>query len=122
MERADIEETFAPFRAVTIRKMFGGHGIYAGGLCFAIEAFGEIYLKADAQTQGAFEAEGARRFTYDMGGKVKSMAYYTLPEVAQDDEDALKRWCACAFEAARRADLAKQAKARKSAAKRPKKA
>lgn len=118
MQRADIEEIFAPFGAVTIRKMFGGHGVYADGLCFAIEAFGEIYLKADAQTQSAFEAEGSRRFTYDMGGKVKSMAYYTLPGAAEDDAAALKRWSALALEAARRADLAKQAKAKKGAARR----
>ena len=30
------QELFEPFAAVAVKRMFGGHGIYADGLCFAI--------------------------------------------------------------------------------------
>jgi DNA transformation protein len=116
MDAAAIKDIFAAFAQVSVRKMFGGHGVYADGLCFAIEAFGEIYLKVDAETEPAFEAAGTKRFTYEMSGKPKSMAYRTMPGEAEDDEEALKRWCGLALAAARRADLAKQAKAVRGAA------
>ena len=39
---------FDAFGPVTVRKMFGGAGIYHEGLIFALEGDGEILLKADA--------------------------------------------------------------------------
>ncbi|WP_246716701.1 MULTISPECIES: TfoX/Sxy family protein [unclassified Methylocystis] len=44
--------------------MFGGHGVYADGLFFAIEADGEIYLKADRQSAVRFQEAGSRPFVY----------------------------------------------------------
>lgn len=116
MDAAAIEDLFAAFAPVSVRKMFGGHGVYADGLCFAIEAFGEIYLKVDSETESAFEAAGTKRFVYEMAGKPKSMAYRTLPGEAEDDAEALRRWSGMALAAARRAELAKRAKAARSAA------
>ena len=43
-----LKALFEPFGPVTVRRMFGGSGIYADGLCFAIEADGDVYIKADA--------------------------------------------------------------------------
>ncbi|HEY8124253.1 MAG TPA: TfoX/Sxy family protein [Methylocystis sp.] len=37
MDRARIEEIFAPFAAVSVKRMFGGHGVYADGLFFAMK-------------------------------------------------------------------------------------
>jgi len=116
MDAAAITDIFAAFAPVSVRKMFGGHGVYADGLCFAIEAFGEIYLKVDAETEPAFETAGAKRFVYEMSGKPKSMAYRTLPGEAEDDEEALRRWSGLALAAARRADAAKRAKPARGAA------
>ena len=51
MDRDGLEELFAPFAVVSVRRMFGGHGVYADGLCFALEIGGEVYLKVDAETE-----------------------------------------------------------------------
>ncbi len=64
MDRARIEELFAPFAAVSVKRMFGGHGVYADGLFFAIEADGEIYLKADRRSAPRFQEAGSRPFVY----------------------------------------------------------
>jgi DNA transformation protein and related proteins len=102
-----LKELFEPFGAVTVRSMFGGAGIYADGLCFAIASRGEVFLKVDAETQGAFEAAGSQAFVYEMQGKPKSMAFRRLVAEAYDDPEELKRWAGLGLEAARRAAAAK---------------
>ncbi|MBI1866700.1 MAG: TfoX/Sxy family protein [Methylocystis sp.] len=118
MQRDRIEELFAPFAAVSVKRMFGGHGVYADGLFFALEADGEIYLKADATTQALFEAAGARRFVYQGAKRPVAMSYWRLVDAAFEDEDELRHWAGLALAAARRAQSEKAAKAsrRKSAA------
>ncbi len=114
MDAEGLRELFAPFGSVTVRRMFGGAGIYADGLCFAIESRGEVYIKADAETQGAFAAAGSAAFVYEMQGKPKEMAYWRLVAEAYDDPEALKHWAALGFAAARRAAAAKAAKPKRA--------
>jgi DNA transformation protein len=44
---AYLPEVFELFGPVTIRKMFGGYGVYHDGLMFALVADDTLYLKAD---------------------------------------------------------------------------
>jgi DNA transformation protein len=46
------------------KRMFGGAGVYAEGLCFAIEQDGEVFLKVDAQSEPTFSAVGSSPFVY----------------------------------------------------------
>ena len=108
MDADSLKALFEPFGPVTVRRMFGGSGIYAEGLCFAIEAGGEVYIKADALSQPTFSAAGSAPFTYAMNGKPKSMSYWRLPEIAHDEADELRRWAGIGLEAARRAAEAKR--------------
>ena len=104
MTNTDIEDMFASLGPVSIRRMFGGKGIYHGGRIVAIELQGDILLKADAISAPAFEAAGARRWRYQ--GKRDtpvSMPYWTVPEAAFDDPDAMAHWVSLAYEAALRA-------------------
>ena len=78
MDAAAIEALFEPFGPVTVRRMFGGAGIYADGLCFAIASRGEVYVKADAETQAVFAAAGSEPFVYEMQGKPKAMGFWRL--------------------------------------------
>ena len=55
MDNAAIEEMFQSLGPVTIRRMFGGKGIYVGELIVALEVDGEILLKADEVTIPEFE-------------------------------------------------------------------
>ena len=97
-----IRETFSGLGDVTIRKMFGGKGIYHDGQIVAVEVRGEILLKADAMSAPDFEAAGATRWT-DAGGRPVNMPYWTIPESAVDDPDELAVWTRKAYEAALRA-------------------
>ncbi len=116
MDREGLEELFAPFAPVAVRRMFGGHGIYADGLCFAIEANGEVYLKTDPENEAAFAAAGSRPFVYVARGREMTMAYWRLVASAYDDEDELKRWASLGLQAARRAAATKTAKAKRPTA------
>ena len=76
MDADSLKGLFEPFGPVSVRRMFGGSGIYAEGLCFAIEANGDVYIKADALSQPTFSAAALHPFTYVMNGKPKSMSYW----------------------------------------------
>ncbi len=96
-----MKELFEPFGAVSVRRMFGAHGIYADGLCFALESGGEVFVKNDAANEAHFA--GAAPFTYMAKGRILELNYRRLAETAYDDPDELKRWAALGLSAARRA-------------------
>jgi len=102
MTQDEIADFFQAFGPVTSRKMFGGTGIYHDGLIFALEAYGEVLLKADALSAPEFAAAGARQFVYEGKGKVVAMPYWTVPEDAIDDEEERLVWLRKAYEAALR--------------------
>jgi DNA transformation protein and related proteins len=103
----DLKALFEPFGPVAVRRMFGGAGIYAEGLCFAIESGGEVFLKVDAQSQAGFSAAGSSPFIYNARGKAMPTSFWRLPSVAYDEPDELIRWAGLGLEAARRAAAAK---------------
>jgi DNA transformation protein len=99
----DIRELFAAFGSVTVRRMFGGAGIYAGETMFALVHAGIIYLKADALNVAAFEREDLAPFTYTTrDGKRAVMSYRRMPDRLYDDPDELAVWANEALAAARR--------------------
>jgi DNA transformation protein len=102
MDAEGIREIFADVLPVRVRRMFGGHGIYDGERMFALESDGEIYLKADAETEGRFAEAGSERFAVVMKGELRSMNYWRLPAEALDDPEVLSLWTGRAREAARR--------------------
>lgn len=103
MDNAAIEEMFDTLGPVTIKRMFGGKGIYFEGVIFALEVDGEILLKGDERTAVAFEAAGSRQWAYDGKGKPVKMPYWSIPDEALDDPDEMSRWVRLSYEAALRA-------------------
>ena len=104
MDSTDIEDMFATLGPVTIRRMFGGKGIYHRGRIVAIELRDEMMLKADGVSAPAFAAAGARRWSYEgKAGKAVAMPYWSIPDEAYDDPDAMAQWVRLAHEAALRA-------------------
>ena len=110
MDAEGLKEICEPLGAVTVKRLFSGHGIYQDGLCFAIHIRGELYFKGDADAKARYEAVGSPPFVYEMAGKPKSMNYWRLPPSAFDDADELKAWGRLAMAAAREAALAKAPK------------
>jgi DNA transformation protein and related proteins len=99
-----IKEQLQDFGTVSVRRMFGGAGIFRDGLMFALIADETLYLKADAVSQGDFEALSLPPFTYGAkGGKRTVMAYWRAPEACLDDRDEMTEWARKAFGAALRA-------------------
>ena len=103
MNADGLTELFAPFGAVAVRRMFGGAGIYAEGLCFAIESDGEVFLKVDLETQAVLSAVGSSPFCYTAKGKPMTTSFWRLPKAAYDEPEELRRWAALGLEAAQRA-------------------
>lgn len=98
-----VQEHFAGLGPLTIRRMFGGAGVYADGLIFALLNDGVVWLKADDQNAPALRKAGSRQFTYPTkDGVMMSVAYWSLPEPAVDDPDAAVRWARMSLDAALR--------------------
>jgi DNA transformation protein and related proteins len=110
MDAASLEKLFEPFAAVTIKGMFGGRGVYAEGLMFALQAGDDIYLKTDASSRPRFSEVGSAPFVYRSPMGPKETSYWLMPAEASSDINALKTWCGLALEAARRAAATKGAK------------
>ncbi len=106
MDAEGLKALFQPFGEVTVKRMFGGHGVYAEGVCFAVESGGEVFLKVDAQSQPDFSA-GSSPFIYLARGKPMTTSYWRLPAKAHDGSDELIRWAGLGLEAARRVAEAK---------------
>lgn len=100
-----VAEALAP-TTVTARAMMGGRTLYGDGVVFAIITDDQLWLKADAETDAAWDEAGCARFTYSFGdGRTGSMNYRRAPDY--DDADELRRWAALALEAGARAAAAK---------------
>ena len=98
-----VQELLAGLGPLTIRRMFGGAGVYADGLMFAIIDDGVLWLRADAENVEALKAAGARQFTYPgKDGEVMNLSYWSIPETAVDDPDEAVEWARASVEAARR--------------------
>ena len=110
-----IKDLFSPFGEISVRKMFGGAGIYCDGAIFAISGDDDIWFKADDVTRAEFEAAGLRPFEVDMGGKTGTMSYYNAPEEIYDDNDALRHWAGLALAASARAKKPAKKTAKKQA-------
>ncbi|SCY79020.1 TfoX/Sxy family protein [Microvirga guangxiensis] len=114
MDAEAIREILSTFGPVQIRRMFGGQGIYRDGLMFALEASGELYLKADRESEGRFRELGSRPFAYAAkDGRTTVMSYWLMPESALDDPDEAAELARMAFHAALRAKAAKLQKTKK---------
>jgi|SRR6478752_6437260 len=106
MDNAAIGDLFAGLGPVSIRRLFGGKGIYHDGVIFAIEIRGELMLKADDVTAPDFIAAGCKQWTYvgRRHGKQVAMPYWSVPNGALDDADAMAPWAKKAFAAGLRAE------------------
>lgn len=98
-----IRELFSQFGSVSVRRMFGGHGVFADGMMFAIEQDGELYLKADDLTIPKLAAENSEPFVYKAKGREIALSYWKLPERLYDEPDDFAAFAREAFGAAERA-------------------
>jgi DNA transformation protein len=102
-----LNRAVPPVRA---RAMFGGVGLYAGDVFFALIADDALYVRADDTTRGEFESLGMPAFRpFEEHGPV--MSYYQLPEEVLEEPERLRHWAERAIAGAR---FARRQKRRKS--------
>ena len=97
----DIVELFSVFGPVTVRRMFGGAGIYADDTMFGLIADGAIYLKTGESNAAMFEREQLAPFTFSKRtGERVVTSYRRMPDRLYDDPDELAVWARAALGAA----------------------
>ena len=86
-------ELFSGLGPTRARRMFGGAGVYAHEVMFALIAEDVIYIKAEGRLAEDLEAEGCEPFIFTpKSGKPTDMGYRRLPEAALDDPENAERW------------------------------
>ena len=105
MDSEALSDLFSELEPVSIRRMFGGKGIYFEGTIIAVELRGELMLKGDAVAAPDYERAGSKQWTYvhSRHGKVVRMPYWTVPDGAMDSPDEMTPWARKAYEAGLRA-------------------
>jgi len=109
-----VVETLRLFGSVTVRRMFGGWGLYHEGVFFALIAGDVLYLKADDGNAREFEKLELEPFEFEKGGETIATSYRRAQDEALEDPRVMARWAKSAYGAA----LRKQAR-KKGVKKRP---
>lgn len=107
MDAEHLRELFSQFRLVEVRRMFGGVGISAEGLTFAIAFEGVIYLRANLDMVPDLKELGSKPFVYPYARHMRvrknpdAAPFWRMPEHLYDDPDEAARWAQRSLEAAR---------------------
>lgn len=88
--RVYVLEQLGRVTPVTARSMFGGVGIYAQGLFFALIAEGRLYFKVDDITRRDFKRLGMEPFR--PFGEEHAMGYYEVPADVVENAAQLAIW------------------------------
>ena len=105
-----VEEALAPMGCLSLRKMMGGATLYLDGGIFAIMVDGELWFKADEESNPVWDEAGCtERFSVVFkDGTVDRMNYRRPPSAVYDDQDELRRWAQVALEAGLRRPVRKR--------------
>ena len=103
-----LRDLFSELGPVTLRKMFGGQGLYHDGLIIGLVIGDELYLKTDAVSVDAFEQAGGHPFVYQGKGKPLTMSYWLPPAEAMESAQAMRPWAKLAYEASVRKNSEKK--------------
>lgn len=108
-----FDDLFCEFGTISLRRFFGGEGIYAGNVMIGM-VFGDIiYFKTDKETRSAFEAEACKPFSFHKGKELIITTWFAVPDRLYDDPDAMADWARAALRVANASETVKK-KARKA--------
>jgi DNA transformation protein and related proteins len=108
-----VIDQLAGIGRVRSKRMFGGVGLYAGELFFALLDDNSLYFKIDDTNRGDFEARGMGPFRPFRDKPELAMGYYEVPADVIDDAEELTGWARKAMRVA--AAAPRKAKRRKRA-------
>jgi Regulator of competence-specific genes len=85
---------------VTVKKMFGGAGIYYDGLIFGLLADDVLYFKVDDSNKLDYERAGMQPFK-PFDDRPMLMPYYEVPVDIMENREQLAEWAIKALLASR---------------------
>jgi len=103
--RSWIQEQLGQVRPVEGRSMFGGLGLYSGGLFFALADDDRLYFKVDDATRPRYQEAGMGAFDPFKDGRTME-GYYEVPGEVLEDPEQLTPWMEAALGVAARAKKA----------------
>jgi DNA transformation protein len=109
--RTFVLEQLGRVRPVTGKSMFGGVGIYADELFFALIAEDRLYFKVDDTNRPDFEQ--LRMEPFRPFGDDSAMGYYEVPADVVEDAAQLALWMTKAIAVAAGSKHAKSKRARR---------
>ncbi len=85
-----VLEQLSGLDGLTCRRMFGGHGLYAGDQFFGIVHEGRLYFKANSTTRAGYEAAGMHAFQPSPRQTLKN--YLEVPASVLEQRPDLLDW------------------------------
>lgn len=85
-----VLDQLGDLREVEARRMFGGHGLYAGEVFFAIVWRDRLFFRTDAESRDEYVRLGAGPFRPNARQTLKS--YYEVPADVLEDRARLTAW------------------------------
>lgn len=89
-----VLEQLAEIHQLSMRPMFGGHGLYMGGTFFGIVHKGALYLRTDEASRADYVRAGSRPF--NPKGRQELHRYYAVPAEILEDAQQLRIWAQAA--------------------------
>lgn len=93
---------------ITVRSQFGGYGLLANSIMFAVVSEGELYLRANDLVENLFCTRGMVNLIYAKRGLPVSLRYYWVDSALWDDDLALRHFVKQAYEGAKSEVLSKK--------------
>jgi DNA transformation protein and related proteins len=115
---AFVRELLAGLGPVTIKRMFGGAGVYADGVMFGLIADDMLHIKTDEALQSALAQEGSGPFIWTpssgpRAGETIPFSYWRMPDAALEDPETAVMWARRALAVAHAAASRKPPRKRK---------
>jgi DNA transformation protein len=118
-DSAFVVDLFEGVGGVSAKRMFGGLGVYADGVMFAlVTGEGAVCIKADDHLKSELKLHGSTPWVWTpssgpRAGQSVEMGYWRLPENALDDPEEAAVWGRKALAVAQAAKTKKKPKAKK---------
>jgi DNA transformation protein len=98
-----IVDQLSMLGSVTVRRMFGGAGLYCNGRMFGVVADDVAYLKVDDSNRDDFVKAGSSPFNpYSDKVKTTVMSYYEIPADVLENPTVLAEWAQRSLDIARK--------------------
>lgn len=105
-----LEDQLHGLGEISVRRMFGGAGVYCDGVMFGLVSDDTLYLRVDDGNRSAFEAEAMQPFRYEANGRTIQLPYWRAPERLFDEPEEMMTWAREALAAARRVAATRKSK------------